>query len=174
MNNESKVLLRVKSPLLMKKAGELLPPRGIELKWVYGQSLVPKVLSKVSTVFRVPFTNICFYTDMCRAAFKLYLGLRQMEWLFLSCHNYWIVCRFVRDDYHPYLAYSPEITIKDSSKPFRAFLNAILSVVKDVSVDRSAYSSDMKLGMIEDDNSLLEDGNGESDIIVRSVPWRRY
>ena len=32
----------------------------------------------------------------------------------------------------------------------------------------------MELGMIEDDNSLLEDGNGESDIIVRSVPWRRY
>jgi len=83
-----------------------------------------------------------------------------MDWLFLSCHNYWIVCRLVRDDDHPYLAYSPEITIKDSSEPFRAFLGAILSVVKDVPVERSAYSSDMELDIIEeeeDDSPLPED-----------------
>jgi len=85
-----------------------------------------------------------------------------MEWLFLSCHNYWIVCRLVRDDDHPYLAFSPEITIKDSSEPFRAFLGAILSVVKDVPVERSAYSSDMELDIIEE-----EEGDGplpEDDI----------
>lgn len=43
----------------MKKAGELLPPCGIELKWVCGQSLVPKILSKVSALFPVRY-NICF------------------------------------------------------------------------------------------------------------------
>jgi len=83
-----------------------------------------------------------------------------MEWLFLSCHNYWIVCRLVRDDDHPYLAYSPEISIEDSSEPFRAFLGAILSVVKDVPVERSTYSSDMELDNIEeeeDDGPLPED-----------------
>jgi len=83
-----------------------------------------------------------------------------MGWLFVSCYNYWIVCRLVRDDHHPYLAYSPEITIKDSSEPFRAFLGAILSVVKDFPVERSAYSSDMELDIIEkekDDCPLPED-----------------
>jgi hypothetical protein len=94
----------------------------------------------------------------------LYLGLRQMEWLFFSCHNYWIVCRLVRDDDHPYLAYSPKFTIKDSSEPFRAFLGAILSVVKDVPVERSAYNSDMELDIIEeeeDDGPLPEDDIGD-------------
>ena len=73
-----------------------------------------------------------------------------MEWLFLSCHNYRIVCQLVRDDSHPYLAYSPEITIKDLSDPFRAFLGAVLSAVKyvQVPVERSAYGSDMKLDII--------------------------
>ena len=83
-----------------------------------------------------------------------------MEWLFFSCHNYWIVCRLVRDDDHPYLAYSPEITIKDSSEPFRAFIGAVLSIVKDVPVERSAYSLDMELDLIEeeeDDGPLPED-----------------
>jgi hypothetical protein len=66
-----------------------------------------------------------------------------MEWLFLTCHNHWIVCRLVRDDDNPYLAYSPgisAISIQESSEPFRAFLGAILSVVKDVPVESSAYN----------------------------------
>ena len=54
-----------------------------------------------------------------------------------------------------------------SSEPFRAFLGAILSVVKDVPFERSVYSSDMELDIIEDDDSLLrEDENSESDLIV--------
>ena len=80
-----------------------------------------------------------------------------MEWLFLSCHNYWIVCRLVRDDDYPYLVYSPEITVKDSSEPFRAFLGAILSVVKDVPVERSAYSSNMELDIIEEEDDIDDD-----------------
>jgi hypothetical protein len=45
------VLCEVKSPSVMKKVGELLPPRGIELKWTRGQSFIQNILSKVSMVF---------------------------------------------------------------------------------------------------------------------------
>ena len=84
------------------------------------------------------------------------------------------MCRLVKDDDHPYLAYSPIISIKDSSEPFRAFLGAILSVVKDFPVERSAYNSDLKLDIIveeEDDTSYpatpsQEDENRVSDLIV--------
>ena len=62
----------------------------------------------------------------------------------------------MKDDNHPYLAYSPEITVKDSSEPFRAFLGAILSVVKDVPVERSAFNSDMELDILEEEEE--EDG----------------
>ena len=95
----------------MKKAGKLLPPRGIGLKWVYGQSLIPKILSKVSYYFTFHLQTSVFTRDICATIpFVSNPGMRQMEWLFLSCHNYWIVYRFVRDDDHPYLAYSSEIS----------------------------------------------------------------
>jgi len=97
----------------------------------------------------------------------LYLGLREMEWLFLTCHDYWIVCRLVKDDDHPYLAYSPKISINDSSEPFRAFLGAILSVIKGVPVEASVYSSDMQLDTIEEEKDNgpspeddIDDGSG--------------
>ena len=98
----------------------------------------------------------------------MYLGLRKMEWLFLTCHNYWIVCRLVGDDDNPYLAYSPGISIQESSEPFRAFLGAILSGVKDVPVKSSAYNPNIQLDTIEeeqDDGALpeydIDDGPGE-------------
>ena len=84
-----------------------------------------------------------------------------MEWLFLTCHNYWIVCRLVRDDDHPFLAYSPKISIKDSSEPFRALLGAILSVLKGAPIEPSTFNPDMQLdNIIEDidEGSLPEDG----------------
>ena len=68
-----------------------------------------------------------------------------MEWLFITCHNYWIVCRLVRDDHHPFLAYSPIISICDSSVPFRALLGAILSVVKRAPVEPTEFTPNMKL-----------------------------
>jgi hypothetical protein len=74
-----------------------------------------------------------------------------MEWLFLTCHNYWIVCRLVRDDDHPFLAYSPKISIKDSSEPFRAFLGAILSVLKGAHIEPSTFNPDMQLDTIIED-----------------------
>lgn len=90
-----------------------------------------------------------------------------MEWLFLSCHNHWVVCRLVKDVKHPFLAYSSMISIEDSSEPFRVFLGAILSVIKGVSVTPSKFNPRMKLDTIieeedEDPGPLLEDdiGNG--------------
>jgi hypothetical protein len=86
-----------------------------------------------------------------------------MEWLFLTCYNHWIVCRLVRDDDNPYLAYSPGISIQESSEPFRAFLGAILSVVKDVPVESSAYNPNIQLDTIEDEqgDGPFNDGSGE-------------
>ena len=57
---------------------------------------------------------------------------------------------------------------------FPEFLGAILSVVKDVPVERSAYRSNMELDIIGGDDSLPKDENTESELIIRSVPWRRY
>ena len=87
--------------------------------------------------------------------------MKQKEWLFLTCHNYWVVCRLVKDDNHPFLAYSSMISIKDSSQPFRSFLGAILSVTEGVSVDPSTFDPDMELDTIieedEDPSSPPED-----------------
>ena len=65
VNGIMRVLLEAKSPSVMKKAGELLPPRGIELKWVCGQSLVPKILSEVRALLSCPLQHL-FYSDVCR------------------------------------------------------------------------------------------------------------
>jgi hypothetical protein len=48
VDDMARALCDAKSPSVMKRAGELLPRRGIELKWVGGQTLIPKLLSKVS------------------------------------------------------------------------------------------------------------------------------
>jgi hypothetical protein len=87
-----------------------------------------------------------------------------MEWLFLTCHNYWMVCRLVRDDVQPFLAYSPMIDIEDSSVPFRALLGATLSVVEKVSVQPSEFNPHMTFDTIveEDDCLLPEHGINDS------------
>jgi hypothetical protein len=102
------------------------------------------------------------------------MGLRKTEWLFLTCFNYWIVCRLVRDDRHPYLVYSPGISIQESSKPFRAFLGAILSVVKDVPVESSAYNTNMELDTIEEEQPLPEDDidDGSGELLVHTFLGR--
>src|ERR1700731_2519349 len=74
-----------------------------------------------------------------------------MEWLFLTCHNHWVVCRLVRDNEYPFLAYSPMISIEDSSVPFRAFLGAILSIVKGIRVAPSEFNPEMQLDTIIED-----------------------
>ena len=72
----------------------------------------------------------------------------------------------MKDDDHPFLAYSLITSIEDSSEPFRAFLGAILSVIKGVAVEASAFNPDMELDtIIEDDKDpgiLPEDDIGDS------------
>jgi hypothetical protein len=51
VNKEHTGLCEAKSPSVMKNVCVLLPPHGIQLKWVQGLPLVPKILSKVSTLF---------------------------------------------------------------------------------------------------------------------------
>ena len=66
--------------------------------------------------------------------------------MFLSCHNYWIICHLVsRHDGEPFLVYSPCSSIKNSSEPFRAFLGAVLSVQNGVPVHTSTINPEMKL-----------------------------
>ncbi|KAN0102364.1 hypothetical protein V8E52_012018 [Russula decolorans] len=130
VNDNKLALCEAKSPSVMHKVGRLLPERGIELTWFRGQSLIPKFFANAA----------------------LYLGLRRMEWLFVTCHNYWIVCRLVRDDDRPFLAYSPKISIQDSSEPFRAFLGAILSVLNGAYIEPSIFNPDIQLN-----STIIED-----------------
>jgi hypothetical protein len=76
----------------------------------------------------------------------------------------------VKDDDHPYLAYSPKISIENSSEPFRAYLGAILSGVKDVSVKSSnTIGPDMLIdGMAKaDEYSLPKNGIGNDSAAHR-------
>ena len=51
----------------------------------------------------------------------------------------------MRDDDHPFLAYSPMISIEDSSVPFRALLGAVLSIVKNIAVEPIKFNPNMTL-----------------------------
>ena len=70
LNDESMVLVEAKSPSVIKKVGELLPPRGIELKWVCGQSLGTENLNSFQGECSIscPLQHL-FYSDMCRPHF---------------------------------------------------------------------------------------------------------
>ena len=90
----------------------------------------------------------------------MYLGIKQKEWLFLTCHNYWVVCHLVKDNNHPFLVYSSMISIEGSSQSFQLFLGAILSVTKGISVNPSTFNLGMELDTIiedKDPGSLSED-----------------
>ena len=100
----------------------------------------------------------------------LHLGLRKKEWLFLTCHNYWVVFRLVKgNDKSAFLAFSPLLTMEGSSVPFRAFLGAILSVVKGVAVGASVFDRNQPLNTIDEEEveeessstSDADDGSGE-------------
>ena len=56
VDGEDRVLIEAKSPSVMNSVGALLPPNGIELTWVRGRALAPKILSKVSTLLSSPIT----------------------------------------------------------------------------------------------------------------------
>lgn len=56
VDGDAKGLCETKSPSVMKKVGELLPARGIELSWLPGsQSVVRKILTKVNTLFSISY-----------------------------------------------------------------------------------------------------------------------
>ncbi|KAH9049838.1 hypothetical protein EDB84DRAFT_1555805 [Lactarius hengduanensis] len=107
IDDKRAVLVEVKSPSAMKVVGDSLPTDALKLDWYPHQSLASNFLLNAA----------------------LYLGLREMEWVFLTCHNYWVVFRLVSNNDDPFLAFSPMCSIEDSSEPFRAFLGAILSVL---------------------------------------------
>jgi hypothetical protein len=78
----------------------------------------------------------------------------------------------VDDEDNPFLAYSPMISIKDSTIPFRAFLGAILSEINEVSVDPSTFDPHMELDTIAE---LQDNDSGplpEGDISDGSGPYR--
>ena len=92
----------------------------------------------------------------------LYLGLREKEWLFLTCHNYWIVFRLVREGTQPaFLAFSPLVTMEDSV-PFRAFLGAILSIGREVIVEASVFDGQI-LDTIDEEKDEEESSSTSDD-----------
>jgi hypothetical protein len=50
VDDEEMLLCEAKSPSVMKKFGEQLPARGLELEWIRSPSLVRNILCKVSTL----------------------------------------------------------------------------------------------------------------------------
>lgn len=105
-----------------------------------------------------------------------------MEWLFLTSHNHWIICRLVSNAHNPFLAYSPCISMEDSSEPFRALLGAMLSVYHNIPVLATVFSDNNVLeedpredqgdGMVMEDNtdagSYVDDSN--TSTITLKVP----
>ncbi len=75
----------------------------------------------------------------------------------------------MKDDNHPFLAYSTITSIEDSSEPFRAFLGAILSVVEGVPVEPSTFNVELDIIIEEDeDPGVLS----ENDIDDNSGAYR--
>lgn len=150
VDNIPVVLIEAKSPSVMEAMGNSLPLHGFKLNWAPKQPLVVNILQKAA----------------------LYLGIKQIQWLFLTCHNHWVICRLVqkagRND--PFLAYSASFSIENSSLPFRAFLGAILSTVRRLPVESSIHNPNMKL------DQILEDVEGgplpEDDIEDSSGGYR--
>ncbi len=63
VDDRESALCEAKSPSVMHKVGELLPERGIELTWCRGQSLIPRIFTKVRTPspisYNTGFKKIC-------------------------------------------------------------------------------------------------------------------
>ncbi|KAH9005142.1 hypothetical protein EDB86DRAFT_3037426 [Lactarius hatsudake] len=135
------VLVEAKSPSVMKAVSDSLPEHTVKLDWTPGGDLVSRVLLKSA----------------------LYLGLREMEWLFLTCHNSWIVCRLVSDNDNPFLAFSRIFSIEGSSEPFRAFMGAILSVLNGAPVQASKFHPPVAL------DTVPEEGEGGSSFSPEDI-----
>ncbi|KAH8982584.1 kinase-like domain-containing protein [Lactarius akahatsu] len=146
------VLVEAKSPSVMKAVGDSLPEHTVELDWTPGGDLVSRVLLKAA----------------------LYLGLREMEWLFLTSHNSCIVCRLVSDNDNPFLAFSRIFSIEGSSQPFRAFMSTILSVLNGAPVQASEFHPAVALDTVPEEgeggsSSSPEDIDGSGEYRGRST-----
>ena len=117
------MLVEIKSATVIKAMNEELPAHGIKLEWARDLDLMPRVFQKVSSTQVPERESINSFGDQL----ALYLGMWKLEWGFLTCHNFWIVCRLTKDGNTPFLAFAPTISIKDNSEPFRAFICAFLS-----------------------------------------------
>jgi hypothetical protein len=106
------------------------------------------------------FVTYCTISYHKAAQIALYLGLRQKEWLFLSCHNSWIVFRLVNIDGNRVLAYSPVLEMANSSIPFCAYFGVLLSIVENVPVQQTSFPADPILDMLDEDPD--EDGGSIS------------
>jgi hypothetical protein len=92
-----------------------------------------------------------------------HLGLRQLEWLFFTSHNH-------RHDQHPFLMYYPMISTQDLPEPFRAFLGALLSILKNFPVEPSEFKPKLEFDTIERrETPDLEPGD---DIEDEGILWQ--
>jgi hypothetical protein len=57
VDDDKQALCETKSPSVMHQVGQLLPQRGIELKWFRGQFLIPKIFANVSTPFPISYNT---------------------------------------------------------------------------------------------------------------------
>jgi hypothetical protein len=57
VDNDKLSLCEAKSPSVMHAVGQGLPERGIKLKWVRDQSLIPKIFAKVSMPFPISYNT---------------------------------------------------------------------------------------------------------------------
>jgi hypothetical protein len=93
----------------------------------------------------------------------VYLGLRKLEWLFLTCHNSWVVFRLTKVGNERVLAYSPMIDISNSSLPFRTFLGATLSVIRNIPVRPTVLPVNAIMDMLPEDERNEERDAEPSD-----------
>ena len=73
---------------------------------------------------------------------------------------------------HPFLAFSPQITMEDSSVPFRAFLGAPFSAFKGVVVEASVFDEHQILEAIDEDEGGEEGSPHVSDADNDSGEYR--
>lgn len=136
-----RILQEAKSPTVMEYVRGRLPQTGVTLRWTPGGSLLAKLFLKAA----------------------VYLGLRRLEWLFLTCHNSWMVFRLTKVGDERVLAFSPMIEISNSSIPFRAILGALLSVVQDVAVKPTILPVNATMDIFPEDEHEEESGSSSEN-----------
>jgi len=135
VDGEEQLLVEAKSPSVMIQAGLPVPPMHIKLSLNNQPNLVRNIFINVSIISYW----LEYYIDKV-VQVAVHLAQRKLEWLFLTSHNHWVVYRLVHHGDHTFLAYSPKISIENSSVPFRAFLGASLSAIKKIPITPSVFN----------------------------------